>query len=1027
MELVDIGTALFSLVNKRRGRGSTSGITSKQARPPRRCGAAASTVAAPQDAKFAMVGSASAPAAAVAALALHLTLRASCCNAAAREASAAVEQGPVRTRRPHRQGGDERPERNRRRRQFVEAMEAAAADAEVSQPLEALQHNKGSRGGQKRQLQACKWYPDPRNQDGCTDDPELMLPQWRDNPLMAHDTADACCDLFYKGRECHRYPSGCDEGGGSGDDAGSGGGDAEEPSDCKWYPDPRNQDGCTDDPELMLPQWRDNPLMAHDTADACCDLFYKGRECNQYPSGCNGSGGDDAGGRDADAPTENCKWYPDPRTQDGCTDDPELILPEWRGNPLMLHDTSDSCCELFYSGRECNLYPSGCNKGGGDATGDADCEAEWHPDTETRMGCTNDGNVPAVWKEPEQRPVFFFATIEECCQKYHKGGRCAVRDACDGYVASEYRVTEKPTVSPTWGPNECRWHPVADGDASVCQFSDEYPFEWRTEPGRYLFDSHEQCCRGSYQVEDCGKVVICETEAPTARPTTPLPSQAPIIAPTASPMRVYYNVWNSHECVAESDYPRPHYVTDEMTFTDYEDCCHSQVLPVNRQNCLANAPTSLPIEAAATIYFVEHFGGMCLAVTNANPLPHYATGFNNYWECCASSHKKEECLAQGPTQKPTVQPTILASEVPSSEPSTSMQPSRKGPTTPPTTLYWGAYMAFSKPSQRPTKADCSDSLWHVASEADSFVCSNIDAELEAKDATMLFGSAEACCAHYFQGMECTLRDDCQLTDGVIPAERNWIAPEEECNDQWHPNIGPGPSGCSNSHDYPEIWETSKVTLFFDTVDECCEELSLSRGNHCAVYSNCATKSPTREPTPPPTTNKPTPRPLVSPETQQSIANDETNPCGGKSYRRCSRDRRCTYNRPHRVCELKQPDPRPPDHNLTPNNEPSTAATCNGKRTRKHCRRTPSCIWNDGLKHCTGPDNAPADAETTSCEGRKWHPTSVDDRTCSNSDRYPPLWDHPATGWLFDTYMQCCNAFYGGRCAKENVCEAETNG
>ena len=151
MELVDIGTALFSLVNQRgiRAHQSLSGLlqgtrreTKRQHRP-----------VAPQDAKFAMVGvgSASAPAAADAALALHLTLRASCCNAAAREASEAVEQGPVRKRRPRRQGGDKRPERNRRRRQFVEAMEATAADAE------ALQRNDGSRGGQKRQLQACKW------------------------------------------------------------------------------------------------------------------------------------------------------------------------------------------------------------------------------------------------------------------------------------------------------------------------------------------------------------------------------------------------------------------------------------------------------------------------------------------------------------------------------------------------------------------------------------------------------------------------------------------------------------------------------------------------------------------------------------------------------------------------------------------------------------------------------------------------------------------------------------------------------
>jgi hypothetical protein len=71
----------------------------------------------------------------------------------------------------------------------------------------------------------------------------------------------------------------------------------------------------------------------------------------------------------------------------------------------------------------------------------------------------------------------------------------------------------------------------------------------------------------------------------------------------------------------------------------------------------------------------------------------------------------------------------------------------------------------------------------------------------------------------------------------------------------------------------------------------------------------------------------------------------------------------------------------------------------------------------------GGDNL--DAQTTGTSGSncsgKWHPKTINDRTCSNSFDYPPVWDKDSEKYFFDSFERCCSVFYDGRCAREDFC------
>lgn len=57
-----------------------------------------------------------------------------------------------------------------------------------------------------------------------------------------------------------------------------------------------------------------------------------------------------------------------------------------------------------------------------------------------------------------------------------------------------------------------------------------------------------------------------------------------------------------------------------------------------------------------------------------------------------------------------------------------------------------------------------------------------------------------------------------------------------------------------------------------------------------------------------------------------------------------------------------------------------------------------------------------------CGEKLWHPTSLEERRCTNDDIYPPLWDTLGNQFLRDSAEDCCGAFYfDGDCVIDNIC------
>ena len=53
---------------------------------------------------------------------------------------------------------------------------------------------------------------------------------------------------------------------------------------------------------------------------------------------------------------------------------------------------------------------------------------------------------------------------------------------------------------------------------------------------------------------------------------------------------------------------------------------------------------------------------------------------------------------------------------------------------------------------------------------------------------------------------------------------------------------------------------------------------------------------------------------------------------------------------------------------------------------------------------------------------KYHPTSPSERTCTNSEEYPPAWDGMDGTFMFDDPVDCCTKYYPtGMCLIKSIC------
>jgi len=139
--------------------------------------------------------------------------------------------------------------------------------------------------------------------------------------------------------------------------------------------------------------------------------------------------------------------------------------------------------------------------------------------------------------------------------------------------------------------------------------------------------------------------------------------------------------------------------------------------------------------------------------------------------------------------------------------------------------------------------------------------------------------------------------------------------------------------------------------------------------------------------------------------QAAIPMAATSHCEGQSKKRCAKDPECDWNA-SQVCVKSTATM----HAATP-----IAATsqCEGQ-TKKRCTKDSECDWT-ASQVCV--------KSTEEC-GRRYHPRTVTERTCSNDDNYPGTWNQPSMSptFLFASSDECCAAFYSdGTCAVDNVC------
>mmetsp|Transcript_19468 Transcript_19468/g.41640 ORF Transcript_19468/g.41640 Transcript_19468/m.41640 type:complete len:635 (+) Transcript_19468:2027-3931(+) len=349
---------------------------------------------------------------------------------------------------------------------------------------------------------------------------------------------------------------------------------------------------------------------------------------------------------------------------------------------------------------------------------------------------------------------------------------------------------------------------------------------------------------------------------------------------------------------------------------------------------------------------------------------------------------------------------------------------------------WGAIRSFSsKPTFRPTKHDCSNSFWHVDTEAPKQGCTNYGVDT-MQEAALLYQTAEVCCVFSFQGLDCSVRDNCRLTNSLILAERNLPRPGESCENWWHPDTLEGLDGCSNYLHFPVSWKQpkNKANLLFDTSQECCQKLYLEQGNHCKVYNYCEA-DPTKYPTPPPTpwpispTEPPT---FAQPTTPapKSLTTDVTSPppCESAKWHIAAgaNDLTCTNG-----LDYPEPwnDPRMSANFLFDSHfdcckrfSPFDPNACGRVDVCEDTTTTTASIAMTTTTTATltvmGTPLAddPTNPETSSkCLSARWHMTQ-DFSKCSNNFEYLSSWP------LFDHPTECCvGVFNYVDCEIEDIC------
>ena len=241
---------------------------------------------------------------------------------------------------------------------------------------------------------------------------------------------------------------------------------ASSPSSCEnsigWHADTTTskQNGCSNDDNYPN-DWLEADMkefMFFETSNECCQTLFNGKEgyddCKVHDHGCQqqSSPSSAAGGENADIDTPSCisiGWHVHLLKKDGCTND-DNYEEEWKKPGMkeyMIFDSADECCTTFFPNGECQIYKSNCAlfEEDGDNILDENCDKDestshlWHPNFETKAGCTNDDNIPQEYLEGSSHTEYVFDAAQSCCEQYsNQDGICPVVDICSTIGAVTY-------------------------------------------------------------------------------------------------------------------------------------------------------------------------------------------------------------------------------------------------------------------------------------------------------------------------------------------------------------------------------------------------------------------------------------------------------------------------------------------------------------------------------------------------------------------------------------------------------------
>ena len=695
-------------------------------------------------------------------------------------------------------------------------------------------------------------------------------------------------------------------------------------------------------------------------------------------------------------------------------------------NSVYMSDSSQSCCNTFFSGAKCNVNDV-CTSDVNEEES-TDCSKRiWHPDGMFSK-CSNSGDYPTDWDmSPVAREKYLHDSYGECCVANFPNGNCPKEDVCD--------------------PPSCEdnpWHP--DGTFSKCTNSGDYPTDWDISPAarkQYLHDSYDECCNANFSSGKCPKEDVC------------------------NPPSCEDNPWHPDgkftKCTNSGDYPTDWDISptarEQFLHESYDECCNANFSSGNCPKEDVCNPGVNEEESTDCSKRIWHPDGMFSKCSNSgdyptdwdmSPVAREKYLHDSYGECCVANFPNGNCPKEDVCDPPSCE------DNPWHPDGTFSKCTNSGdyPTD------WDISPAARKQylhdsydeccnanfsSGKCPKEDvcnppsCEDNPWHPDGKFTK--CTNSgdyptdwDISPTARE-QFLHESYDECCNANFSSGNCPKEDVCRQTSddstphesydthvptlkpvdpGTTPieptstpttdqpssiptSESPTSSPNECVTAKWHP----GEEGsCSNSPIYNTLWDMPALskTYLHDTHASCCREFYGIR--KCGVEDVCqdrATASPTQSPIQKPT-YLPTQKPLQD--------TGDTAICGLKKFHPISIfDRKCTND-----------DKFPPLWNsLTSTYFFSTGHEC--------C----DAFYSDGLGSCEIKDICSVPdrtiTNTRNC-GKRWHPTSEIHRICSNGDLYPLVWDSLEDQFFFDTAEDCCEAFYSegtGQCDILNTC------